>query len=115
MLYNANIQILADIVPFVARTFLRIGLRLICFVYLCDHKYSNMGNNSNTTQPTTLVSFIPLVVLVIFLALSIKLFGGDAQHTARLRDGGFASQRFQRIYQIKAYLIVVFLVGIVLK
>ena len=37
-----------------------------------------MSNTSNIKQPTTLISFIPLVVLVIFLALSIKLFGGDA-------------------------------------
>ena len=29
-------------------------------------------------QPSTLVSFIPLAVLVIFLAITIKIFGGDA-------------------------------------
>ena len=78
MLYNANIVILADIVPFTERTFRGIGLGLICFMYICGHKHSNMGNINNIKQPSTIVSFIPLVVLVIFLALSIKLFGGDA-------------------------------------
>ena len=33
---------------------------------------------NNIKQPSTLVSFIPLAVLVIFLAITIKIFGGDA-------------------------------------
>ncbi len=37
-----------------------------------------MDRNSNIKSPSALVSLIPLAVLVIFLALSIKLFGGDA-------------------------------------
>lgn len=37
-----------------------------------------MDRNSNIKNPSALVSLIPLAVLVIFLALSIKLFGGDA-------------------------------------
>ena len=33
---------------------------------------------NNIKRPSTLVSFIPLAVLVIFLAITIKIFGGDA-------------------------------------
>ena len=32
----------------------------------------------NKKSPSALVSFVPLAVLVVFLALTIKLFGGDA-------------------------------------
>ena len=32
----------------------------------------------NKKRPSALVSFVPLAVLVVFLALTIKLFGGDA-------------------------------------
>ena len=37
-----------------------------------------MDNNLNKKSPSALVSFVPLAVLVVFLALTIKLFGGDA-------------------------------------
>ncbi|MBR7115698.1 MAG: sodium:proton antiporter [Alistipes sp.] len=37
-----------------------------------------MSNNRPTRQPSVLMSIIPLAVLVIFLALTIKLFGGDS-------------------------------------
>ena len=37
-----------------------------------------MTKINTTRQPSLVVSFIPLAVLIIFLALSIKLFGGDA-------------------------------------
>lgn len=37
-----------------------------------------MDNNLNKKSPSALVSFMPLAVLVVFLALTIKLFGGDA-------------------------------------
>lgn len=37
-----------------------------------------MTKINTTRQPSLIVSFIPLAVLIIFLALSIKLFGGDA-------------------------------------
>ncbi len=37
-----------------------------------------MSNNRPTRQPSVLMSIIPLAVLVTFLALTIKLFGGDS-------------------------------------
>ena len=38
-----------------------------------------MSNNTTSTkQPSLIMSLVPLAVLVIFLALTIKLFGGDA-------------------------------------
>lgn len=37
-----------------------------------------MSTNGTTKQPSLLISLLPLAVLVIFLALTIKLFGGDA-------------------------------------
>ena len=36
------------------------------------------NNTTNTKQPSLIMSLVPLAVLVIFLALTIKLFGGDA-------------------------------------
>ena len=37
-----------------------------------------MSNNRPSRQPSVLMSIIPLAVLVVFLALTIKLFGGDS-------------------------------------
>ena len=37
-----------------------------------------MNKNSNIKSPSAAVSFIPLATLVIFLAITINLFGGDA-------------------------------------
>ena len=37
-----------------------------------------MTKINTSRQPSLVVSFVPLAVLIIFLALSIKLFGGDA-------------------------------------
>lgn len=37
-----------------------------------------MTQMNTTRQPSLIVSCIPLIVLIIFLALTIKLFGGDA-------------------------------------
>ena len=34
--------------------------------------------NKTAKQPSLAISFVPLAVLVIFLALTIKLFGADA-------------------------------------
>lgn len=41
-------------------------------------KYRFMDKNKNIRVPSPLMSLVPLAVLVIFLALTIKLFGGDA-------------------------------------
>lgn len=48
------------------------------FLSLLVKKSDFMNNNKSTRQPSILVSLIPLAVLVIFLALTINLFGGDA-------------------------------------
>ena len=37
-----------------------------------------MSTNNTTRQPSIAISAIPLLVLIVMLALTIKLFGGDA-------------------------------------
>ncbi|MBR3703084.1 MAG: sodium:proton antiporter, partial [Alistipes sp.] len=37
-----------------------------------------MNNNQTIKRPSVAIALIPLAVLIIFLALTIHLFGGDA-------------------------------------
>ncbi|MBO5687889.1 MAG: sodium:proton antiporter [Alistipes sp.] len=63
---------------FVCQLFTYLGLVLYVLCIFAGGKIINMSTNSIQKQPSTLVALIPLAVLVIFLTLTINLFGGDA-------------------------------------
>lgn len=63
---------------FVCQLFTYLGLVLYVLCIFAGGKIINMSTNSIQKQPSTIVALVPLAVLVIFLALTINLFGGDA-------------------------------------